>query len=202
MKTSRRSNSQPVSGTLDNLFVLINIYNFQVLDSISIEERKLTKEGFLWQQRDKVFSRWKERFFILNKEYLLSFRKPSADTTLKNKIFKVINRFTLNFEHAFHFRYLSLKSYLCPSWTGRVSKPWWWSPNTRAQFSYGLAKASKSGTTCCRRIRKMFSAIPKILSLKMRENWTWMLRKTIVSWTINMFLFQKGSKSLLYTKLF
>ena len=33
------------------------------------------KKGLLWQQRDKIFSRWKERFFILTKEYLNCFKR-------------------------------------------------------------------------------------------------------------------------------
>ncbi|XP_054713250.1 uncharacterized protein LOC129222744 [Uloborus diversus] len=35
------------------------------------------KKGTLWQQRDKFFSRWKERFFILTSDYLACFKKAS-----------------------------------------------------------------------------------------------------------------------------
>ena len=33
--------------------------------------------GVLWQQRDKVFSRWKERYFVLTCDYLQCFKKSS-----------------------------------------------------------------------------------------------------------------------------
>ena len=33
--------------------------------------------GVLWQQRDKVFSRWKERYFVLTSDYLQCFKKSS-----------------------------------------------------------------------------------------------------------------------------
>ncbi|XP_040581739.1 uncharacterized protein [Lepeophtheirus salmonis] len=35
------------------------------------------KKGLLWQQKDKIFSRWKERFFILTKDYLQCFKKET-----------------------------------------------------------------------------------------------------------------------------
>lgn len=34
-------------------------------------------KGLLWQQRDKVFSRWKERYFVLTSDYLQCFKKAS-----------------------------------------------------------------------------------------------------------------------------
>lgn len=36
------------------------------------------KRGLLWQQRDKFFSRWKERYFILTRDYLHCFRRASG----------------------------------------------------------------------------------------------------------------------------
>ncbi|KAK9737205.1 hypothetical protein QE152_g10908 [Popillia japonica] len=36
------------------------------------------KRGLLWQQRDKLFSRWKERYFILTRDYLHCFRRASG----------------------------------------------------------------------------------------------------------------------------
>ena len=48
------------------------------------------KKGLLWQQRDKLFSRWKERFFILTKEYFHCFKKGSSRLTeMGGFIFKV-----------------------------------------------------------------------------------------------------------------
>ena len=35
-------------------------------------------KGVLWQQREKRFSRWKERFFILTNDYLQCFRRGSS----------------------------------------------------------------------------------------------------------------------------
>lgn len=48
------------------------------------------KKGLLWQQRDKLFSRWKERYFILTKDYLHCFKKGSSRMTeMGGFIFKV-----------------------------------------------------------------------------------------------------------------
>ncbi|KAK6619353.1 hypothetical protein RUM44_003735 [Polyplax serrata] len=35
------------------------------------------QKGLLWQQRDKLFARWKERYFILTRDYLHCFRKAT-----------------------------------------------------------------------------------------------------------------------------
>jgi hypothetical protein len=35
-------------------------------------------KGVLWQQREKRFSRWKERFFILTTDYLQCFRRGTS----------------------------------------------------------------------------------------------------------------------------
>lgn len=40
-----------------------------------------TKKGILWQQRDKIFARWKERFFVLTKDYLQCFKKGTSRLT-------------------------------------------------------------------------------------------------------------------------
>ena len=48
------------------------------------------RKGVLWQQRDKVFSRWKERFFILTPDYLQGFKKSSnAMTEMGRFIFRL-----------------------------------------------------------------------------------------------------------------
>ena len=36
------------------------------------------RKGLLWQQREKIFSRWKERFFILTQDYLQCFKKSTS----------------------------------------------------------------------------------------------------------------------------
>ncbi|KAL1124273.1 hypothetical protein AAG570_002043 [Ranatra chinensis] len=35
-------------------------------------------KGLLWQQRERLFSRWKERYFILTKDYLHCFKKSTG----------------------------------------------------------------------------------------------------------------------------
>merc|ERR1719237_1597019 len=39
------------------------------------------KKGLLWQQRDKLFSRWKERYFILTRDFLQCFKKGTSRIT-------------------------------------------------------------------------------------------------------------------------
>ncbi|XP_049828635.1 uncharacterized protein LOC126267425 [Schistocerca gregaria] len=36
------------------------------------------KRGVLWQQRDRLFSRWKERYFVLTRDYLHCFKRAST----------------------------------------------------------------------------------------------------------------------------
>ncbi|XP_076355986.1 uncharacterized protein LOC143249639 [Tachypleus tridentatus] len=40
-------------------------------------EASTLKKGLLWQQRDKFFSRWKERYFVLTRDYLACFKKEA-----------------------------------------------------------------------------------------------------------------------------
>jgi len=54
------------------------------------QENSTLKKGTLWQQKDKLFSRWKERFFILTKDYLQCFKKgTSRITEMGAFIFKI-----------------------------------------------------------------------------------------------------------------
>ncbi len=39
------------------------------------------RKGLLWQQRDRLFSRWKERFFVLTPDYLQCFRRGTSRLT-------------------------------------------------------------------------------------------------------------------------
>ncbi|XP_055548818.1 putative uncharacterized protein DDB_G0289263 [Wyeomyia smithii] len=41
------------------------------------------KRGLLWQQRDRLFSRWKERYFILTRDYLNCFKRASGSGSEK-----------------------------------------------------------------------------------------------------------------------
>jgi hypothetical protein len=42
------------------------------------ESTATVKRGLLWQQRKKLFSRWKERYFILTRDYLYCFQRASG----------------------------------------------------------------------------------------------------------------------------
>ncbi len=56
----------------------------------SLRNATSLRKGLLWQQRDKIFSRWKERFFILTANYLQCFKKgTSRITEMGGFIFKL-----------------------------------------------------------------------------------------------------------------
>ena len=62
------------------------------------------KKGLLWQQKDKIFSRWKERFFILTKDYFHCFKKGNTRLTeMGGFIFKVILQLTKDYEKLYYF---------------------------------------------------------------------------------------------------
>ncbi|KAG8263714.1 hypothetical protein J6590_027647 [Homalodisca vitripennis] len=42
------------------------------------EMQHAIKKGLLWQQRERLFSRWKERYFILTRDYLHCFKRSSG----------------------------------------------------------------------------------------------------------------------------
>jgi len=55
-----------------------------------VRNLSVVKKGILWQQRDSLFSRWKERFFILTDDYFHCFKKGSSKVTEMGEfIFKV-----------------------------------------------------------------------------------------------------------------
>jgi hypothetical protein len=69
-------------------------------DDLDLENDKKStaplKKGMLWQQRDKLFSQWKERYFILTPDYLQCFKKGSSRITEMGEfIFKVRNKNSL-----------------------------------------------------------------------------------------------------------
>ncbi|CAH0558271.1 unnamed protein product, partial [Brassicogethes aeneus] len=56
------------------------------------ESTHAIKRGLLWQQRDRLFSRWKERYFILTRDYLHCFRRASGSDRISEMgqfLFKV-----------------------------------------------------------------------------------------------------------------
>ena len=57
-----------------------------------VRSSSTVRKGLLWQQRDKIFSQWKERYFILTPDYLQCFKKgTSRITEMGEFIFKVSN---------------------------------------------------------------------------------------------------------------
>jgi len=53
-------------------------------------KHSLPLRGLLWMNRDKIFSKWKERFFILNSSFLLCFKKePTIVSDLGCLVFKM-----------------------------------------------------------------------------------------------------------------
>ena len=56
-----------------------------------VRSSSTVRKGLLWQQRDKIFSQWKERYFILTPDYLQCFKKGTSKITEMGEfIFKVI----------------------------------------------------------------------------------------------------------------
>ena len=53
----------------------------QIQTSETQGEPSTLKKGILWHQRDKLFSRWKERFFLLTRDYLQCFKKGTSRMT-------------------------------------------------------------------------------------------------------------------------
>ena len=63
---------------------------FSVNSDGVLRSKSTVKKGLLWQQRDKLFSQWKERYFILTTDYLQCFKKGSSKVTEMGEfIFKV-----------------------------------------------------------------------------------------------------------------
>jgi hypothetical protein len=48
---------------------------------VSAVAASTVRKGLMWQQRDKIFSRWKERFFILTHDYLQCFKRGTSRIT-------------------------------------------------------------------------------------------------------------------------
>ncbi|XP_040568049.1 uncharacterized protein [Lepeophtheirus salmonis] len=68
---------------------LVKATAFNVDESLD-KDKSTLKKGLLWQQRDKLFSRWKERYFILTTDYLHCFkRRTSRITEMGEFIFKI-----------------------------------------------------------------------------------------------------------------
>ena len=42
------------------------------------DTKQVVRKGIIWHQRDRLFSRWKERFFILTSDYFHCFKKDCS----------------------------------------------------------------------------------------------------------------------------
>ncbi|KAJ8984062.1 hypothetical protein NQ317_006560 [Molorchus minor] len=89
---STESISKSSSETEDN-HIEENLIDYSLLSSnYGKESVHAIKRGLLWQQRDKLFSRWKERYFILTRDYLHCFRRASGSDRISEMgqfLFKV-----------------------------------------------------------------------------------------------------------------
>ena len=82
----KNSNSNSNSNSLSLKMTSSSSDTTSSLTAASIDKTAITtvandpstiKKGLLWQQRDRFFSRWKERYFVLTKDYLACFKKGS-----------------------------------------------------------------------------------------------------------------------------
>ena len=76
------SNHYKSEGKLENLQVETQtevslVTGVEYGNQESTDTSSTVLKGVLWQQRDKVFSRWKERYFVLTADYLQCFKKSS-----------------------------------------------------------------------------------------------------------------------------
>ena len=92
---SRVSARPPLFCLLSKQIQFIQVLSLQISSDAVAEdvfepENSSIKKGLLWQQRDKLFSRWKERYFILTKDLLQCFKKETSKITeMGGFIFKV-----------------------------------------------------------------------------------------------------------------
>ncbi|CAG2164205.1 unnamed protein product [Oppiella nova] len=67
------SSSDTTSSSMTGTSPLVNKMSISMVST----DPSTIKKGLLWQQRDRFFSRWKERYFVLTKDYLSCFKKGS-----------------------------------------------------------------------------------------------------------------------------
>ena len=62
--------------------IVLEKEDMEVFPSTQVEAMEVpVLRGVVWIQRERLFSRWKERFCILTKDYLQCFRKGSTKLT-------------------------------------------------------------------------------------------------------------------------
>ena len=69
------------------------------------------RKGLLWQQRDKIFSRWKERFFVLTPDYLNCFKRGTSRMSEMGEFLFKVRRVERWMEH-FLFNHPSISYHL------------------------------------------------------------------------------------------
>lgn len=86
-----------------------------------LESLKSTiRKGLLWQQKDKLFSQWKERYFILTPDYLQCFKKGTTRMTEMGEfIFKVPTY------ESYHDTLIARPDYLNTYWMTLKSKSYY-----------------------------------------------------------------------------
>jgi len=87
MREKKNSYNHALAKSQENL---VKISSDAVAEDVVEPENSSIKKGLLWQQRDKLFSRWKERYFILTKDLLQCFKKETSKITeMGGFIFKI-----------------------------------------------------------------------------------------------------------------
>lgn len=87
MREKKNSYNHALAKSQENL---VKISSDGVAEDVFEPENSSIKKGLLWQQRDKLFSRWKERYFILTKDLLQCFKKETSKITeMGGFIFKI-----------------------------------------------------------------------------------------------------------------
>ena len=75
-------------------FFILCLYSQAFLDVGSLDGGAMDsgrmRKGLLWQQRDKLFSRWKERYFTLTRDLLQCFKRNAGKVSdMGEFLFKV-----------------------------------------------------------------------------------------------------------------
>jgi len=87
MRDRKNSYNHALAKSQENL---VKISSDSSAEDVFEQESTSIKKGLLWQQRDKLFSRWKERYFILTKDLLQCFKKETSKITeMGGFIFKI-----------------------------------------------------------------------------------------------------------------
>jgi hypothetical protein len=98
-------NSAANGSSLHNTSLEISGELSSAANSSGVRSSSTVRKGLLWQQRDKIFSQWKERYFILTPDYLQCFKKGSSRITEMGEFIFKVNGIQ------FYFSYLIILKY-------------------------------------------------------------------------------------------